>query len=134
MTLGDRTRGSQRQYRLVDSELGEIPEGWEMRGLDSIATFLNGLALQRYPANGAPTLPVITIRDCLEVRETMELPYRSIEGVTSSTGMIFAGIQITGRGAASYRIENVKPKDSPLSLGDDVRNRRGVRRTLRMVS
>ena len=47
--------------RLVDSELGEIPEGWGVRGLDQIATFLNGLALQKYPANGGPELPVIKI-------------------------------------------------------------------------
>ena len=53
--------------------------------------------------------------------ETMELPYRSIEGVTSSTGMISAGIQITGRGAASYRIENVKPKDAVRTFSEVVR-------------
>ena len=53
--------------------------------------------------------------------ETMELPYRSIEGVTSSTGMVFAGIQITGRGAASYRIENVKPKDAVRTFSEVVR-------------
>ena len=46
---------------LVDSELGEIPEGWEVKPLDSIASFLNGLALQKYPTKGGPTLPVIKI-------------------------------------------------------------------------
>ena len=47
--------------RLVDSELGEIPENWEVKGLDKIATFLNGLAMQKHPANGGPNLPVIKI-------------------------------------------------------------------------
>lgn len=48
--------------RLVDSPLGDIPEGWEVRPLDSIARFLNGLALQKYPPRDAePTLPVIKI-------------------------------------------------------------------------
>ena len=47
--------------RMVDSELGETPEGWEVRSLDSIATFLNGLALQKYPVNGGSSLPVIKI-------------------------------------------------------------------------
>lgn len=47
--------------RLVDSELGPIPEGWEVKALDSIATFLNGLALQKYPASGGQTLRVIKI-------------------------------------------------------------------------
>jgi type I restriction enzyme S subunit len=47
--------------RLVDSELGEIPEGWEVKGLDDIARFLNGLALQKYPPDGDESLPVIKI-------------------------------------------------------------------------
>ncbi len=45
----------------VDSELGEIPEGWEVRSLDEIARFLNGLALQKYPPKDGRTLPVIKI-------------------------------------------------------------------------
>ena len=45
-----------------DSELGEIPRGWEIKGLDEVADFLNGLALQKYPPeDGLPTLPVIKI-------------------------------------------------------------------------
>ena len=48
--------------RLVESELGEIPEGWEMRSLDSIANYLNGLALQKFPPEGDDEfLPVIKI-------------------------------------------------------------------------
>ena len=44
-----------------DSELGQIPKGWEVKSLDEIADFLNGLALQKFPANDGPTLPVIKI-------------------------------------------------------------------------
>jgi len=47
--------------RLVDSELGEIPEGWELKSLDEIARFLNGLALQKYPPADGRSLPVIKI-------------------------------------------------------------------------
>ena len=47
--------------RLVPSELGEVPEGWEVKELGSIATFLNGLALQKYPATDGLALPVIKI-------------------------------------------------------------------------
>ena len=44
------------------SELGEIPGGWEVKALDQIADFLNGLALQKFPPeDGGPTLPVIKI-------------------------------------------------------------------------
>ena len=45
-----------------DSELGEIPSGWEVKALDKIAHFLNGLALQKFPPeDGSATLPVIKI-------------------------------------------------------------------------
>ena len=47
--------------RLVDSELGEIPEGWEVKSLDEIARYLNGLPLQKYPPEEGRSLPVIKI-------------------------------------------------------------------------
>ena len=48
--------------RLVDSELGKIPEGWEVKALDEIAVFQNGLALQKYrPQTNEERLPVVKI-------------------------------------------------------------------------
>ena len=47
--------------RLVDSELGPIPDGWDARGLDEIATLVNGLALQKYPPTTEQSLPIIKI-------------------------------------------------------------------------
>jgi len=38
--------------RLVNSDIGPIPEGWEVKALAEIATFLNGLALQKFPPRG----------------------------------------------------------------------------------
>ena len=38
--------------RLVDTEIGPVPERWEVEGIASTATFLNGLALQKYPPRG----------------------------------------------------------------------------------
>lgn len=41
-----------------------LPEGWESRGLDTIADFLNGAALQKFPAtDGEDFLPVIKIAE-----------------------------------------------------------------------
>ena len=46
----------------VDSEHGPIPEGWEVKPLDEIAVFQNGLALQRYrPQENEEWLPVVKI-------------------------------------------------------------------------
>ncbi|NLE46697.1 MAG: restriction endonuclease subunit S, partial [Chloroflexi bacterium] len=44
-----------------ESELGEVPRGWRTKGLDEIARFLNGLALQKYPPKDNRSLPVIKI-------------------------------------------------------------------------
>jgi type I restriction enzyme S subunit len=42
----------------------EIPAGWKVQPIDEIADFLNGLALQRFPArDGEQYLPVIKIRE-----------------------------------------------------------------------
>ena len=38
--------------RFVDSDIGPVPEGWEVKAIAEIATFLNGLALQKYPPRG----------------------------------------------------------------------------------
>ncbi|QEA11665.1 restriction endonuclease subunit S [Comamonas flocculans] len=46
----------------VDSDIGPVPEGWEVKALANAATFLNGLALQKYPPRGDDDdLPVIKI-------------------------------------------------------------------------
>ena len=48
--------------RLVPSELGEVPEGWEVKALDEIANFRNGLALQKFrPNDDEDALPVVKI-------------------------------------------------------------------------
>ena len=48
--------------RFVDSAIGPVPEGWELKAITQIATFLNGLALQKYPPrNDGQDLRVIKI-------------------------------------------------------------------------
>ncbi|HEY8332750.1 restriction endonuclease subunit S [Achromobacter sp.] len=48
--------------RFVDSAIGPVPEGWEVKSITQIATFLNGLALQKYPPrNDGEDLRVIKI-------------------------------------------------------------------------
>ncbi len=44
-----------------ESELGLVPKGWAVRSLDSIANYLNGLALQKFPPSDDSWLPVIKI-------------------------------------------------------------------------
>jgi type I restriction enzyme, S subunit len=52
-------------WGLFPSAIGEdgVPVGWVEKPLDEIATFLNGLALQKFPATALDGLPIIKIAD-----------------------------------------------------------------------
>ncbi|MDA3876853.1 MAG: restriction endonuclease subunit S [Halothiobacillus sp.] len=74
--------------RLVESELGLMPEGWDVRNLDEIAKFLNGVAAQKYPSReGKPSMPVIKIS---EIRG----------GISAKTSRASAGVN------SKYIVEN----------------------------
>lgn len=50
--------------KFVDSELGMIPEGWKVGRLTEIASYLNGLAMQKFPPeNNEDSLPVLKIKE-----------------------------------------------------------------------
>jgi type I restriction enzyme S subunit len=63
-----------------ESELGAVPKGWKVKSLDAVASFLNGLALQKFPPTGDNDLPVIKIAQ-LRKGETVgaDLASRSIK-------------------------------------------------------
>ena len=45
-------------------EMGWVPEGWEVKPLDKIVNYLNGLACQKYPPeNETENLPVLKIKE-----------------------------------------------------------------------
>lgn len=44
-----------------ESSLGLIPAGWTVKSLDEVASYLNGLALQKFPPSEYSWLPVIKI-------------------------------------------------------------------------
>jgi type I restriction enzyme S subunit len=75
--------------RMVDSDVGPIPEGWEFKPIASVATFLNGLALQKYPPRGdGADLPVVKIA---------ELRKGSTEGADRANGDVPANYLIDDR-------------------------------------
>ncbi len=109
--------------RLVDSELGEIPEGWEVKGLDEIAQFLNGLALQKYPPGNGSTLPAIKIAQ-LRKGDTQgadlcsaNLPEEYIvddgDILFSWSGSLECVIWTGGKGALNQHLFKVTPTEYP---------------------
>ena len=109
--------------RLVDSELGEIPEGWVVKALDEIATFLNGLALQKYPANGGPSLPVIKIAQLRAgnthkanvASRNIPKQYQIHDGdvLFSWSGSLVLDIWTGGEGALNQHLFKVESVDYP---------------------
>jgi len=106
-----------------DSELGGIPTGWEVRGLDEIARFLNGLALQKYPPKDSRSLPVIKIAQ-LRAGTTegadaasadLELDYIVENGdvLFSWSGSLECVLWAGGRGALNQHLFKVTSAEYP---------------------
>jgi|LDZT01.1.fsa_nt_gi type I restriction enzyme S subunit len=61
---------------MIESELGQIPKGWEVLSLTKVADFLNGLAMQKYPPenieNSDLCLPVLKIKELKNGKTTNE--------------------------------------------------------------
>ena len=100
-----------------------MPKGWEVRGLDEIAHFLNGLALQKFPPNGEDSLPVIKIAQ-LRVYHTegadkagTNLPPQYIiengDVLFSWSGSLLVDIWCGGRGALNQHLFKVTSAKFP---------------------
>lgn len=110
--------------RMIESELGEIPEGWKVDSLDRIADFLNGLALQRYPAESKENyLPVIKIRelnngitadsDKASANIPKEYIVKNGDVVFSWSGSLDAIIWCNGKGALNQHLFKVTSHKYP---------------------
>jgi type I restriction enzyme S subunit len=109
---------------MVESELGEIPQGWEVNSLDGIADFLNGLALQKFPPdNEYDYLPVIKIRE-LRQRDTSNsdrasksIPEKYIvqngDVLFSWSGSLLVDFWTNGKGALNQHLFKVTSNQFP---------------------
>jgi len=104
-----------------DSELGEIPNGWEVKALDDVTYFLNGLALQKFPPQeGDPTLPVIKIAqlkkgdslgaDRCSIAVPDEYVIRDGDVLFSWSGSLAVDIWCGGQGALNQHLFKVTSK------------------------
>ena len=110
--------------RLVDSKLGEIPEGWEVKSLNEIAEFLNGLALQKFPASDSGnSLPVIKIAELRggitskSNRSSRNIPVKYIvkdgDFLFSWSGSLVAKFWTGGEGALNQHLFKVTSDHYP---------------------
>ena len=107
-----------------DSELGEIPEGWSSKKLTEVGNYLNGIALQKYPAiEGQEWLPVIKIPQVKSGtvagagRANNEVPEKYIvkdgDILFSWSGALEVTLWAGGKGALNQHLFRVTPVDCP---------------------
>lgn len=106
-----------------DSQLGPIPSGLEIRSLDEIAHFLNGLALQKYPPLNSETLPVIKIAQLRKGDVTgadrcdRNIPTNYVVGdgdvLFSWSGSLEVELWCGGEGALNQHLFKVTSNDFP---------------------
>ena len=112
-------------HELVDSEIGEIPKGWEVAPLDEIGNFRNGLALQKYPAEeGEEQLPVVKIAqlrkgstdgdDLFASGVPSDFVITDGDYVFSWSGSLMAKYWVGGKGALNQHLFKVEEKTQPL--------------------
>lgn len=110
---------------MIESELGLIPKGWSVKPLDEIATFLNGLALQKYPPeNENEYLPVIKIRELKHgVTESSDRASRNLpkdyiiqdgDLLFSWSGSLEVKFWVGGEGALNQHLFKVTSENYPL--------------------
>jgi type I restriction enzyme S subunit len=107
----------------VPSRLDLIPEGWVTKPLDSIADFLNGLALQKFPPGDEGSMPVIKIADLRRgntessERAGLDVPgdYVIENGTVlfSWSGTLEVAVWTGGCGALNQHIFKVSSKEYP---------------------
>lgn len=127
--MGDLTPDTARAAQLAalfPDAFGEddLPVGWTERPLDSIAEFLNGLALQKHPAiPGEPDLPVIKIAELRNGisdrtnRAARTLPAKYIikdgDFIFSWSGSLMAKVWTEGEGALNQHLFKVSSDAYP---------------------
>ena len=111
------------QSWFVDSNPAERPKDWREVSLDSIATFLNGLALQKFPPAADDSLPVIKIAQLRKGatdgadRASSKLPPEYIiedgDVLFSWSGSLEVELWCGGRGALNQHLFKVTSSKFP---------------------
>ncbi len=110
-------------WEMFPDRLGEngVPVGWEEKPLDEIADFLNGLALQKFPATGPddnlPVIKIAELRNGISVksnRASRSVPEKYVvndgDFIFSWSGSLLAKFWTGGEGALNQYLFKVSSK------------------------
>ena len=106
-------------------EMGWVPKGWEIKNLDQIGVFKNGLALQKFPPiEGEEILPVVKIAqlrkgnatgsDLFASRIADDFIINDGDFIFSWSGSLLAKFWVGGKGALNQHLFKVEGKEHPL--------------------
>jgi type I restriction enzyme S subunit len=109
---------------MQESELGLIPRGWRVASLDSVADYLNGLALQKFPAESETEfLPIIKIAQLRagntnsadKASANLKPEYIIEDGdvLFSWSGSLEVEIWTGGRGALNQHLFKITSRETP---------------------
>ncbi|HDO7866081.1 TPA: restriction endonuclease subunit S [Legionella pneumophila] len=106
-----------------ESELGLIPKGWEVKSLDQVAHFQNGLALQKFRPKGKSFLPVLKIaqlkrgycddEEKADVNIKEECIVDSGDVIFSWSGSLIVDIWCSGKAALNQHLFKVTSNTFP---------------------
>jgi type I restriction enzyme S subunit len=107
-----------------DDYFSEIPNGWTLKNLDDVASYENGLALQKFPPKGIESLPAIKIRELRQgfADESSDRVSPNIKAsciledgdiVFSWSGSLMIDLWCGGRGALNQHLFKVTSENYP---------------------
>lgn len=105
-------------------DLENLPEGWKIGNLTDIATYLNGLAMQKFPSTTEDYLPILKIRElslgCFDSNSdkgSLDTPKEYIiengDVIFSWSGTLKVDIWSGGKGALNQHLFKVFSKKYP---------------------
>lgn len=123
-TLEETAQAIYREWFVEGIDLENLPEGWRVSNLTSIATYLNGLAMQKYPAETEEYLPVLKIREltqgCFDSNSdkgSLDTPEEYVikngDVIFSWSGTLKVDIWSGGNGALNQHLFNVYSEKYP---------------------
>lgn len=109
---------------MVEVDGGEMPKGWEIKALDEVANYQNGLALQKFrPENNEPFLPVVKIAQLRQgyadgdekakANIKPECIINNGDVVFSWSGSLLVDIWCGGKAALNQHLFKVSSKEYP---------------------
>jgi type I restriction enzyme S subunit len=122
--LEETTQAIYKQWFVDGIDKSNLPEGWRVGNLTNIAIYLNGMAMQKFPATNHEFLPVLKIRELTQGyfdeksdKGSIETPKEYViengDVIFSWSGTLKVEVWTGGKGALNQHLFKVYSKTYP---------------------